>query len=514
MNDKDFDNIFGDRLREERRFREDTNDWQRLTARLDAVRSGDLVTSLGDTKGLRRWILPLIALLLLLTTGLLFGKLNGLDKANTALMAEMQTLKTQFVKTQDTIFITKTDTVFIERQSVNQSSNQSLIQPINQPVNHTFIRAKIKEFKEENKGKYTQIESEQNFNNSQLKGSKNPQFSSRFTNPEQGIIPNEQALKNKIIELENKLQISDNQQLALREELRILNEKTNKASSESLLRQPLLTANSANIQDSLNQIIASKDALIAQLSAKKTLDSAKSNTQSKEIPLPKENRDKLLSINAQNTIKPSKKPVTPRFFVGANAGQVYYKASWVSAANNIEIFKNVKGYQAGIKLEYALTDRLRLTAGGDYCPFEFKIFWQDTRYNLPTPQHFYPAVERLKSSKATQKLTQGFVGTKYLFTDGTNRWRPYIGAAYTAMKILPFDAEFEVQNNATGAVRTLKAASTGINIANLLRVDGGLEYRFNRRFVAQGETFYNLDMNRPKKTYDLFGLRGAFLVNF
>jgi outer membrane protein W len=155
-----------------------------------------------------------------------------------------------------------------------------------------------------------------------------------------------------------------------------------------------------------------------------------------------------------------------------------------------------------------------LTAGGDYCPVEFKIFWQDSRYNLPTPQHFYPSVDKLKSTKATQKLTQGFVGSKYMFTDGSNKWRPYIGAAYTAMKILPFEAEFEVQNTATNVVRTLKAASTGINIANLLLLDGGLEYRFNRRFVAQGEVFYNMDMNRPKKTYDLFGVRGAFLVSF
>jgi hypothetical protein len=506
MNDRDFDKIFGDRLREERRFREDTSDWQRLLARLDAVRGVDVGTSLDDSKSLRRWILPLVALLLLLTTGVLFGKLNGSDKTNTALLADMQTLKTQVVKTHDTIFVTQTDTIFIEQQSVNQPINQLINQTANQAANNTFIKAKTKKSKAEDKDKRTEMEGEQNFNNPQLKGSKRIEFTNSSNNPEQSIMPNEQALKNKITELENKLQMSENQQLALREELQALTEKTNKISSERLLNQPHLTNNSINAQDSLNQIIASKDALIAQLSAKKTEDSAKINAQSKEIP--------PLSINAQNTIKPSKKPVTSRLFVGLNAGQINYKASWISAANNVEIFKNVQGYQAGVKFEYALTDRLRLTAGGDYCPFEFKIFWQDSRYNLPTPQHFYPPADRLRSSKATQRLAQGFVGTKYLFTDGTNKWRPYIGAAYTAMKILPFEAEFEVQNNATGAVRMLKASSTGINIANVLRLDGGLEYRFNRRFVAQGEAFYNLDMNRPRKTYDLFGLRGAFLVNF
>jgi hypothetical protein len=503
MNDKDFDKIFGERLREERRFREDESDWQRLLARLDGVLGGDTGVSLGTSKGFRRWILPLIALLLLLTTGVFFGKLKGLDKANTAMMSDMQILKTQFVKTQDTIFVTKTDTVFIERNSVNQ------------PENNTFIKAKTPQRDGGERGKHTQIGGTQNSNNSILKQSKqstsaspnNSEFTSNYSNEKQGETPNEQALKSKIFELENKLQVSENQQLALREEMRTLTEKTNKTSSESLINPPYLTTNLVNSQqDSLSQIIASKDALIAQLSAKKTLDSAKLKAESKEVP--------PLSINAQNTIKTAKKPATSRFFVGVNAGQIYYKSIWRSVANNIDIYRNEKSYQVGLKLEYALTDRLRLTAGGDYCPFDFKIFWQDSRYNLPAPQHFYPAVDKLKSSKATQKLTQGFVGTKYMFTEGTNRWRPYIGAAYTAMKILPFEAEFEVQNTATSVIRTLKASSTGITIANLLLLDGGLEYRFNRRFVAQGEAFYNLDMNRPKKTYDLFGVRGAFLVNF
>jgi hypothetical protein len=503
MNDKDFDKIFGDRLREERRFREDESEWQRLLARLDALVSGDTGASVGASKGFRRWILPLVALLLLLTTGVLFGKLNGLDKTNTALLADMQTLKTQFVKMPDTIFVTKTDTVFIERNSLSQATN------------NTFIKAKTPQLNGRETGKHTQIEGTENFNCSTLKQSKqaignpsnNTEFTSNYSNVKQANSPNEQALKNKVAQLENKLQISENQQLALREELRLLTEKTSKASSESLITPPHLTTNSFNAQqDSLNQIIASKDALIAQLSAKKTVDSAKLKAESKEIP--------PLSINAQNTIKTAKKPATSRLFIGANAGQIYYKSTWVGATSNVDIYKNVKSYQVGLKLEYALTDRLRLTAGGDYCPVDFKIFWQDSRYNLPTPQHFYPAVDKLKSTKATQKLTEGFVGTKYMFTDGSNRWRPYIGAAYTAMKILPFEAEFEVQNTATSVIRTLKASSTGINIANLLLMNGGLEYRFNRRFVAQGEAFYNMDMNRPKKTYDLFGVRGAFLVNF
>ena len=102
-----------------------------------------------------------------------------------------------------------------------------------------------------------------------------------------------------------------------------------------------------------------------------------------------------------------------------------------------------------------------------------------------------------------------------MLTDGTKKWRPYVGAGYSAMRILPFETEFTIQNLANPALlRTATASSKSINIANLLLLNGGLEYRFTRHFVAQGEGFYNLDLNRPRKTYDLFGVRGALLFNF
>ncbi len=498
MNDKDFDKIFGDRLREERRFKEDDNDWTRLVARFDAVSGGSLTAITGDSNRFRRWLLPLIALLLLLTTGLLFGKLNHLDKTNTALMEQMQSLKMPLNTTHDTVFITKTDTVFIERNSTKQS------------IKTTFLKSKSDNFNGlnnsnsplNNSNKYQLI----NPNNKQLINSN----SSINSNDLQLILANEKELKDKINELENKLQVSESQRLVINDELIKLKDKINKTPLETELNQSdlinKLTSNLINKNDSFNLIIASKDALITKLMTEKTIDSSKISTQIKEKG--------PLSTEAKNIVKTNKKPITPRLFVGAGGGLIYYKATWKSTLNNVDFYRNEKSYQVGLKLEYALTDRLRLTAGGDYCPFDFKIFWQDNRYNLPTPMHFYPTNEKIKSSTALQKLAQGSIGTKYLFTDGTKRWRPYVGAAYTAMKILPFDTEYEIQNIASGAIRLHTEASTGLNIANLLLLNGGLEYRFNRRFVVQGEAFYNLDMNRPQKTYDLFGLRGAFLLNF
>jgi hypothetical protein len=505
MNDRDFDKTFGDRLREERRFNEDDSDWQRLMRRLDAVTGGDAAAVIGNSNTFRRWFLPLIALLLLLTTGLLFGKLNNLDKTNTALMEQMKTFKTQVTATHDTVFITKTDTIFIEQNATRTSFKTS------------FIKSKTDNSNSSNTANYAQLNKSNNgrlvnpkFNNASNNSELITPNSNANFNSKQLINAHEKELKDRINELESKLQDSENQRLASDERLKELEDKVNKKSLETSSIETgfvnQVGEKSRDNREELKSIIASKDSIIAKLTAQKMVDSTTTLAKLKDKG--------PLSIEAKNTIKISKKPTTPRLFAGVSGGLIYYKSTWVSPQNNVNIYRNEKSYQAGLKLEYALTDHLRLTAGGDFCPFDFKIFWQDSRYNLPTPMHYYPSVDKIKSSKALQQLAQGSIGAKYLFTDGTKRWRPYVGAAYTAMKILPFETEFEVQNVASGAVRTLTESSSGLTIANLLLLDGGLEYRFNRRFVVQGEAFYNLDMNRPQKTYDLFGVRGAFLLNF
>ncbi len=560
MNDKDFDKIFGDRLREARQFKEDETEWTRLAARLEGVRRGDSAAIAGEPDGFRRWILPLIALFLLLTTGLLFGKLSHLDKTNAALIEQMKTVETQLntplntpLKTQiDTVFITQIDTVFINNNATEKT------------LKTTYLTSKTKGFRALNKTNNAGLNNLNNAeliksNNAELINSNssinpnnlaliNPNFNANSNskalinfnknelmnaNKNESINANKNELENRINELENKLQVYENQRLTMGDELMNLREKINKTSLKTVLDSTRLTRelagksmdktmdktvdnsrnNSTNKSDSFNLIIADKDALIAQLNkelngdltTKKTIDSIKLMTELKEKG--------PLSVNDKNTIKINKKPLTSRLFVGANGGLINYKTSW-KTGQGIDVFRNEKSYQIGLKLEYALTDRLRLTAGADYCPFAFQIFWQDSRYNLPPPMRYYPSTERIKSSKAVQQLGQGAIGAKYLLTDGKNRWRPYVGAAYTAMKILPFDTEYEVQNLMSGAIWTLKEASTGVNIANLLLLNGGVEYRFNRRFVAQSEAFYNVDMNRPRKTYDLFGVRGALLVNF
>jgi hypothetical protein len=491
MNDKDFDKIFGDRLREERRFKEDDSEWQRLAARLDAFFGGNSANMVGNRSTFRRWLLPLIALLLLLTTGGLWGKLNQLDTKNRTLNEQMQTFKNQLITQHDTIIIRKTDTIYITQNTAQTTSKTTVSEVKKKRFNNTFNESKNTNYTSSKRASLSDNAS---------------QLSATDFAAQQQVSLREKALENRILELENKLQTSENQRLANDIRLAELEEKINKKPLETAVAETGFVNQAAekptNQTAKLEAIIASKDSLIAKLTAQKITDST--------ATIAKLEKEGPLSINDKKTIKTVEKASKSRFFAGISGGSINYQTAWKNA-QNLEIFRNESSYQVGLKMEYALTDQVRLIAGGDYCPFEFQIPWQDSRYNLPTT--IIQTGEKLKSSKASQKLTQGFIGAKYVFTDGKKRLNPYFGAAYTAMGILPFEVDYEIQNTA-GVIHIQKETSNGVTVANLLLLNTGLEYRFNRRLVAQGEVFYNLDMNRPQKTYDLFGIRGALLVNF
>lgn len=203
-----------------------------------------------------------------------------------------------------------------------------------------------------------------------------------------------------------------------------------------------------------------------------------------------------------------------RFYIGSSAGFINYHTLWLNK-DGLEIGRNEKSYQVGLKMEYALTHNWRMTASADYCPYNFNIKWLDPRYNLPpTPTYFNPTTSTLNSIVGSQKLYLGALGIKYVFNQNS-RWQPYIGTAYTAMRIEPFDAEYTFTHTSTKKTYTAKThLDGGATIQKIALLNSGMEFRFSKHIVAQAEGFYYKDMNKVKKTFDLFGLRGAILVGF
>ena len=239
--------------------------------------------------------------------------------------------------------------------------------------------------------------------------------------------------------------------------------------------------------------------------------------------LPLKNEQSLMALKSQKEVTPPQlsalkypvsiiKPVpSNRFFIGPSGGLIYYHAAWLNR-DNVEVFRNEKSYQVGLKMEYALSNRWRVVVGGDYCPFNFQIYWQDSRYNLPQPTAYFTNNPNIKftSVKANQSLVQGSLGIKHYFSG--KRFRPFVGGGYVTMRILPFQAEYEYTE--WNKIVYAKSFQNTVTINNLIMLNGGIEYRLNTRIFAQMDAFYNKDMNKKQKTYDLFGLKGTLLFGF
>ena len=278
-----------------------------------------------------------------------------------------------------------------------------------------------------------------------------------------------------------------------------------------------------SIQSVDNQLFNKKnEADLNTLTAENKTTSLRTNSVLDDF-LPLKNERLLMTLKSQKQVTPPqlsalKSPVSiikpapsNRFFIGPSGGLIYYHAAWWNK-DNIEVFRNEKSYQVGLKIEYTLSNHWRVVLGGDYCPFNFQINWQDSRYNLPQPTAYFTNNPNIKflSVKANQSLVQGSLGIKYYFKG--NRFRPFLGGGYATMRILPFQAEYEYSE--WNKIVYTKPFQSTVTINNLLMLNGGFEYRLDARLFAQMDVFYNKDVNKTQKTYDLFGFKGTLLFGF
>ena len=220
-------------------------------------------------------------------------------------------------------------------------------------------------------------------------------------------------------------------------------------------------------------------------------------------------KPELIVLKDNNRIVQPIPSTKKRLYVGWSGGLINYHTQWFNK-DNIEFSRNEQSYQTGIKAELGLNDNWRITASADYCPYNFQINWQDKRYNLPEPSSYYSRYT-FKSVVGSQKMYLGAVGLKYLFAGNTIR--PYLGVAYSAMRIAPFTAVYtftDTWKNYTPEVQS----PNNINILNIAHLQGGLELKIGKKLLFQTEGFYYKDINKVEKTFDLFGLCGAILYGF
>jgi hypothetical protein len=464
MNDKDFDKIFSKKLKEEKASIADEKSWEALASQLNE-HDRKKVSGGIKTRNLA-WLLPLLLLLLSINVWSLL-KMNQTKKQNLILGDELKALK-KVLQKQDTLiqtqYIYKTDTVFIKSNNFKKADNNiSLEQALPKtlsPINDYTSSPTV------------------------LQGFDVP---SETTKPLTTADGSDFTSTNRV-KSENKTsqQVENSLDLALNNSSKIGNKAIQQDDIE-------------NIKINENQVLLTTLPLLKGF----VVNSLKPKPEIILLSLP---------ISVPAPIIENRK--INRFYFGVNSGFINYHTLWLNK-DGLEVGRNEKSYQVGLKMEYALTNNWRVTAATDYCPYNFNIKWLDNRYNLPpTPNYYNPNTSTLNSIKGSQKLYLGSMGFKYVFNTNS-RLRPYLATAYTAMRIEPYDAEYTFTHTATGKTYTNKTVLTkGADILNIALLNGGLEYRLQKHIVMQADAFYYKDINAVKKTYDLFGLRGAVLVGF
>jgi hypothetical protein len=463
MNDKDFDKIFSKKLKEEKASIVDEKSWETLASQLDNYDRKNVVGVI-KTRNLA-WLLPLLLLLLGINIWSLL-KMSQTEKQNALLGDELKALKTVFQK-RDTIiqtqYIYKTDTVFINSNNLKKA--------------------------------------DKNISSTDAQQNKLLSFNT-YTPP--SVFQSSEVF----FDTKNPLTKAESSDFTTKNDVK--SESKNFQQSENLA--DLKNSNSSKIENKVGQQdnletarLNVSQAIIANLPLLNGFVVGNSKPKPEIILL-------SLPVHAPSPIIENKK--INRFYIGPSGGFINYHTLWLNK-DGLEIGRNEKSYQVGLKMEYALTNNWRITASADYCPYDFNIKWLDNRYNLPPkPTYYDPTTSTLNSIKGAQKLYLGSMGFKYIFNTNS-KLRPYLGTAYTAMRIEPYDAEYTFTHTATGRTYTNKTILTGgADILNIALLNGGLEYRLQKHIVMQADGFYYKDMNAVKKTYDLFGLRAAILVGF
>jgi hypothetical protein len=473
MNDREFDKHFREGLGEEIKHPFDDKLWDNLSQRLDEQDKGNAI--LGGTmtpqssNGFRNlyWLAPLF-LLLLGTNAWYMRNADKTQQDNKVLMGEIQSLKTILEK-RDTVIKTqiiyRTDTIYIDRKT--SSSDRK----ISSATKSRFLDSERgpSVFLTE-KSEKTTFEPTANTINESSISTENPK-TDLSTVPQKPIesIDNQSVKKeestNKIVE-NNVIPVEKKEEI--KTEIGYKGMATQTTATEKLpLLMPLM------------------------------------------MPLPMLQKQNVLA--ALNAL-PIQKPVPfKRLYFGLTGSWLNYQTAWLNNAG-LEVHRTEQSYQVGLRMEYAFNDNLRLMFGSDYCPFDFNISWKDPRYNLPDIPEQYVRSHKMKSVQANERLFNGFMGAKYIFNG--IRARPYLGLAYSAMKISPYTAIYRLQNSWTQAETDIEVQHLGVTVSNLMMLTGGYEFKLGGRFVAQTEAFFYKDLNKEQKMFDLFGVRATVLARF
>ncbi len=211
-------------------------------------------------------------------------------------------------------------------------------------------------------------------------------------------------------------------------------------------------------------------------------------------------------IQRKKTFRQLIHPVRPKTF------QFGITGGWAFPFN--KGLSGQKGYSAGIEAIIGFSPNLGIWVDAAYQNVRFETDEMDEAKGIPVVSPPSDAFIFVKA-EVPQPSFQFSIGMQYIF-QGKNLVKPYIGAGYSAVALLPYEVIYEFKDETLGIEWNYdKEIIRHKLLNNFLVFQGGLEYRLLKQWNAKIQANYRFNLGETGFfTPKMFGIQGGFYHSF
>ncbi len=213
-----------------------------------------------------------------------------------------------------------------------------------------------------------------------------------------------------------------------------------------------------------------------------------------------------ISVQRKKTFRQLIHPICPKTF------QFGITGGWVLPFN--KGLSGQKGYSAGIEAIIGFSPNLGMWADAAYQNVRFETDEMNEAKGIPI---VFPPSDAFSFVKAEvpQPSFQFSIGIQYLFPV-KHAFKPYIGAGYSAVSLLPYEVIYEFKDEILGVEWNYdKEIIRHELLNNFLVFRGGLEYQLLKHWNAKIQANYRVNLGKTDfYTPKMFGIQGGLYHSF
>lgn len=195
----------------------------------------------------------------------------------------------------------------------------------------------------------------------------------------------------------------------------------------------------------------------------------------------------MVDIKQRKTLAQQLYPMRPKGFSLGLMGGLVKPTSKVLA--------DKFGYATGIEAAIKFSPALQLWANASFLDIILESDELNATIGIPSTA---PPSDEFQFAQATaeQPTLQYSMGMQYFF-NANRKWKPFLGAGYAAVKILPYDVTYEFEIPDQDIKWEIdEEVSKGDLITNFLVLKGGLAYKISDNWELQVQGIYRRNLEK------------------